>query len=86
MNHEAVVTVSKFGTVTGGLTTIIADRMSNLPIAAYGLFATILFGTLGLAVTYYFKNKEYKIKLATFKLDNNGLDPEEFLATQLDER
>jgi hypothetical protein len=86
MNHEAVVTVSKFGTVTGGLTTIIADRMSNLPIAVYGLWATILFGTLGLLVTYYFKNKEYKIKLADFKLAHNGIDPEEFLATQITER
>jgi hypothetical protein len=86
MNHDFVVTISKFGTVLGGLTTIIADRMSNLPIAVYGLWATILFGTLGLLVTYYFKNKEYKIKLADFKLAHNGLDPEEFLATQIAER
>ena len=86
MNHEAVITVSKLGTVTGGLTTIIADQMSNLPVAVYGLFATFLFGTLGIAVAYYFKNKEYKIKLAEFKLAHNGIDPEEFLATQLDER
>lgn len=81
MNHEAVVTVSKFGTVTGGLTTIIADRMSNIPVSIYGLLATLLFGTLGLAVTYYFKNKEYRIKLAEFKAAHGGAEPDDFLDT-----
>jgi hypothetical protein len=81
MNHEVVVTVAKVGTTTGGLTTVIAGALSQVPIAVYGLIATIAFGVLGLAVTYYFKNKEYRIKLAEFKAKHKGADPDYFLDT-----
>jgi hypothetical protein len=79
MNHEVVITTAKVGTVAGGSTTVVAGFFSNIPIAVYGLFATFLFGILGLAVTYYFKNKEYRIKLAEFKASHNGAEPDDFL-------
>jgi hypothetical protein len=82
MNHEAVVTIAKVGTVTGGSTTVVAGWLSYIPIAVYGLIATIVFGILGLAVTYYFKNKEYRLKLAEFKAQHEGAEPDDFLDTQ----
>jgi hypothetical protein len=85
MSYDTVITTAKVGTVAGGSTTVVAGVLENIPIAMYGIGVTILFGILGLAVTYYFKYKEYRIKLAEFKLNNNGLDPEEFLATVLRE-
>jgi hypothetical protein len=85
MSYDTVITTAKIGTVAGGSTTVVAGVLENIPIAVYGLGATIFFGILGLAVAIYFKNKEYRIKLAEFKLNNDGLDPEEFLATVLRE-
>lgn len=82
MNHDVVVACSKAGTLIGCSTTVVGSYLSNLPVAVYGLGATILFGTLGLAVTYYFKNKEYLIKLAEFKAKHNGAEPDDFLDTQ----
>jgi hypothetical protein len=82
MNYDFAVITAKIGTVTGGLTTVIAGYLSNIPIAVYGIFVTILFGVMGLAVTYYFKNKEYRIKLADFKVKYQGADPEDFLDTK----
>jgi hypothetical protein len=79
MNHEVVVTVAKVGTTTGGLTTVIAGVFSNIPIAVYGILLTAVFGILGLVVTYYFKNKEYRIKLAEFKVKHKGADPDYIL-------
>jgi hypothetical protein len=83
MNHDAVVTVAKVGTIAGGSTTMVAGWLSYIPIAVYGLAATILFGILGLAVTFYFKNKEYRIKLAEFKAAHHGAEPDYFLDTQI---
>jgi hypothetical protein len=42
----------------------------------------VFFGIMGLAVTYYFKNKEYRIKLAEFKVKHGGADPDDFLESQ----
>lgn len=81
MTYETTVAIAKVGTVTGGSTTVVAGFANNLPVAWYGLTATIAFGILGLVVTYYFKNKEYRIKLAEFKAQHNGAEPEDFLDT-----
>jgi hypothetical protein len=82
MNHDAVITVAKVGTVTSGFTTVVAGWMHEVPVSVYGLLTTILFGILGLAVTYYFKNKEYRLKLAEFKATHRGADPDDFLDTE----
>ena len=79
MSHEAVITIAKVGTTTGGLTTIIAGFLHHIPIAVYGLVLTTVFGVLGLWVTTYYKKKEYRIKLAEFKAKHKGADPEFFL-------
>jgi acyl-coenzyme A synthetase/AMP-(fatty) acid ligase len=82
MTYETAVTTAKIGTVAGGSTTVVAGYFSNIPVAAYGIFATVFFGVMGLVVTYYFKNKEYRIKLAEFKAKHKGADPEDFLDSQ----
>jgi hypothetical protein len=85
MNYDTAITTAKVGTIASGSATVIADFLGDIPVAVYGLGATILFGIIGLAITIYFKNKEYRIKLAEFKLNNNGIDPEEFLNTIIQE-
>jgi hypothetical protein len=82
MSYDTAVTTAKVGTIVGGSTTVIADVVNNIPVAIYGLCATIAFGLFGLAVTFYFKNKEYRIKLAEFKAAHRGADPDDFLDTK----
>jgi hypothetical protein len=82
MTYDIAVTTAKVGTVAGGSTTVVAGFFSNIPVAVYGIFATVFFGIMGLAVTYYFKNKEYRIKLAEFKVKHGGADPDDFLESQ----
>lgn len=58
----SLVTVSKIGTVGGVGVAGVAEMFGERSIALFGLGFTILFGVLGLLVTYHFKNKEYVLK------------------------
>ena len=60
----ATVNASKIGTVSGVVVATTASYFGDYGIAIAGLCFTILFGILGLLVSWHFKSKEHKLKEA----------------------
>lgn len=58
-----LVTASKIGTIGSAAIAGTAGALGDHFFAWAGLFATIFFGALGTALSFYFKSKEYKLKL-----------------------
>jgi hypothetical protein len=59
----ATINASKLGTVGGAVVATSASFFGEYGIAILGLCFTVLFGLLGLIVTYHFKNKEHALKV-----------------------
>lgn len=73
-----LIATAQVGTATSCTTTVAAATVNNTTVALLGLFFTVVFGTLGLAVSFYFKNKEYKVAVAEFKAKHDGRHPDSF--------
>lgn len=59
----ATINASKFGTVGGAVVAGGASFFGEYGIAILGLCFTVMFGLMGLVVTYHFKTKEHALKV-----------------------
>ncbi len=58
---STTITVAKIGTPTSAAIAGLAGMAGDNLIALAGLFFTILFGVLGVVVSYYFKHKAHQL-------------------------